>query len=742
MEYEKYFKEGLRYSLITSDEDNSIDIIASFIAWGVRNRKKCFYYVDMNNFAELEFFIKNNHGLELSELIGSGKLVIGSALEFYRENSLSVRLTNIKKIINNVLDEGYTGVALVVDRERVFESKFTEELIYKYEKVLNQLFKEFPIAALNCYNIDKFGVDAIFALSHLNPNFIYKRDGDVYVHNEIKPFLSPKETLGIVYNFLKAREKIKRENKIYEFVGKILGELSYKKSEKEIIETALTYICESSIASYGFAVLERNGKIDVSNIVEYNMPRELISKYEGYIKDGAYANHEIFLRAKCFVIDYQDMSEESKKAFMGYGTYSAIIIPLKYNDYFYGYVWLGTQNKYVSFKDVSESLYKICETIAKLIREYREFKKKEESFIQSSKIQALGELTGGIAHEFNNILTPILGYTQILKNKIDNPELLNYIEMIENSANDGAKIVRRIQEFSRSKKRKKELIDVDRAIVQSVEIAKPKWTSQSQIQKKFINVELDLKSGGFVEGAENEVREIFVNLISNAVDAMPHGGLIKIQSFNKDKSVIIRVRDTGTGMDEDTVQRIFEPFFTTKNDRGNGLGLHIVYNIIKQMKGTIEVESEVGEGSEFIIKLPLKAGRVEEASMVAKTVTTSMYKVLVIDDQIAVAQTVSKMLNSIGHEAVYVTNDSEALELFNREKFDFVLCDLAMQNLSGVQMAKIFKKINNNVPFILMTGWLGKLKSEDLRNVDRVIQKPFSIDEINEVLCNTAKKEA
>lgn len=127
-----------------------------------------------------------------------------------------------------------------------------------------------------------------------------------------------------------------------------------------------------------------------------------------------------------------------------------------------------------------------------MLVEYRRYKKIQDSLIQSRKMQALGELTGGIAHEFNNILTPIIGYIQILKNNINDPILSRYIELIEESAKDGAKIVKRIQDFSKSKHKEKELCDVDRIIIQSVEITKPRWTYESQISKKSIDVKLDL----------------------------------------------------------------------------------------------------------------------------------------------------------------------------------------------------------------------------------------------------------
>ncbi|GFR34875.1 ATP-binding protein [Thermobrachium celere] len=353
-------------------------------------------------------------------------------------------------------------------------------------------------------------------------------------------------------------------------------------------------------------------------------------------------------------------------------------------------------------------------------------------------MQALGELTGGIAHEFNNILTPILGYIQILKNNINDPILNRYIELIEESAKDGAKIVKRIQEFSKSKHKEKELCDINRIIIQSVEITKPKWTYESQICKKSIEVKLDLKAKGFVEGTATELREVFVNIISNAIDAMPNGGLLKIVSYNKNGNIIIKIRDTGIGMTDEVKEKIFEPFFTTKNERGNGLGLSIVYSIIKEMNGTIDVVSKVNEGTEFEIRLPAKGTGLNIEYLSENKEERRAHRVLVIDDQEPVAEAVSEMLKNLGHISEFVVDDEEALEFINKKDYDAVMCDLAMPNCTGIELAERIKSVKN-IPVILMTGWLGNLSEDEKNHVDEIVQKPFSIEELRDVIQKVCK---
>jgi CheY-like chemotaxis protein/anti-sigma regulatory factor (Ser/Thr protein kinase) len=349
-------------------------------------------------------------------------------------------------------------------------------------------------------------------------------------------------------------------------------------------------------------------------------------------------------------------------------------------------------------------------------------------------MKALGELTGGIVHEFNNILTPVLGYTQILKGKLKDPLLEGYIELIENSAMDGARIVKRIQEYAKIKKKIKEPVDIDKAVMQCVEITKPRWTSESQIERKFIDVQMELKSGSIVEGVPTEVREVIVNLISNAVDAMPSGGVIKIKSYNDSDEVVIKLIDNGIGMDKEIREKIFEPFFTTKNERGNGLGLSIVLSIINDMGGSIEVESEKGKGTEFTVRIPICTSAVKSNILRIKKLSCRNLKILIIDDQEAVAKTVSEMLITLGHDVIYAVNEKEAVKKFIDNDIECVLCDLAMPESTGIQMSEKLGRLKTGIPFILMTGWLGKLKESNMTYINEIIQKPFSLDEISEVI--------
>lgn len=730
MNLDKYFKDGVRYHLISSDDDNVVDIIALYFDWALRNNKKCIFYRHNQNINELEFFLEQC-GHNFNSLVESRRLVIDSAYDYFVDKKVYINTDLLVNTIKSALDEGFSGIAIVADRECFFESEYAEDLLYSYEKKLDDIFKTYPISALSIYNIDKFGVDGFFAITHLNPNFIYKVINEIFVHNKEIVSFSYEETLGIVYTFLKRREKSVRENKIFGFISNLSTEISYKRDEREIIETTLKYICNTNYASFGLVDLFPDFE-QVSDVIAYNVPEEMIEIY--YSQQIKKRIEKYFNKVKYILINTQDVEESHREILNKYNIFTYAVLPIKYNEFNFGYLWLASRDVNNALNENAEFLYKVCETVAKMILQFKNYKKIQDGMLLASKLQALGELTGGVAHEFNNILTPILGYVQVLKDKIDDKELIKYLDMIEESAKDGAKIVKRIQEFSSKKNKSIEYVDIDKAIIHSVEITKPKWAYEAQVEDKKIDVLLNLKSGAFVEGIVTEVREVFVNLISNAVDAMPNGGRIDINSYNEDKYVVIKVKDNGIGMSKEILSRIFEPFFTTKNERGNGLGLHIVYNIITSMDGTIEVESKENYGSEFTIKLPIKEITVKEKTNTLSFNNSKNIKILIIDDQVHVANAVHEMLSLLGHDCLIITDNGEIDHVLKSKSFDAVICDLAMPGITGVEIAKKIKEKYPKTFFILMTGWLGKLKEEDLIYVDEIMQKPFSIEELRKAI--------
>ncbi|MDQ3806434.1 MAG: ATP-binding protein, partial [Acidobacteriota bacterium] len=233
-----------------------------------------------------------------------------------------------------------------------------------------------------------------------------------------------------------------------------------------------------------------------------------------------------------------------------------------------------------------------------------------EQYAQIEKLSALGELASGVAHDFNNTLAGILGRAQLLLGTKDPEKIEAGLQLIIKTAKDGAKTIKRIQDFARQRRDHDfRPVSMDQVLLDVREITRPRWKSRAEAAGVQIRLELQLGSDGTaVLGDESELREVLVNMVFNAVDAMPEGGTLTLSTRELADSVEVSVTDTGTGMTEEVRSRVFDPFFTTKGKTGLGLGLAVSYGIIRRHEATVEVHSEVGRGTTFRIKLPAAKG--------------------------------------------------------------------------------------------------------------------------------------
>src|ERR1041385_327619 len=229
-----------------------------------------------------------------------------------------------------------------------------------------------------------------------------------------------------------------------------------------------------------------------------------------------------------------------------------------------------------------------------------------EQFSQLEKLSALGELASGVAHDFNNTLAGILGRAQLLERTNDLEKIKHGLDIIIKTAEDGARTVKRIQDFARQRRDHDfELVSIDQILMDASEITRPRWKNCAEASNIHITLELQIGSNAMVMGDDAELREVLVNMVFNAIDAMPEGGTLMLSTRTEGESVIIKIVDTGVGMYPEVRSRIFDPFFTTKGKAGLGLGLAVSFGIIRRHGGTIEVESQYGNGTEFRITLPI-----------------------------------------------------------------------------------------------------------------------------------------
>ena len=375
-----------------------------------------------------------------------------------------------------------------------------------------------------------------------------------------------------------------------------------------------------------------------------------------------------------------------------------------------------------------------------------------EQFSQVEKLSALGELASGVAHDFNNTLAGILGRAQLLQRTNDAEKVKRGLDIIIKTAEDGAKTVKRIQDFARQRRDHNfELVSVDQILMDASEITRPRWKTCAEASNIHITLDLQFGSNAMVMGDDSELREVLVNMVFNAIDAMPEGGTLSLITQTVEESVIIKIVDTGVGMYPEVRSRIFDPFFTTKGKAGLGLGLAVSFGIIRRHGGNVEVESQYGHGSEFRITLPLAKiaekciSKVEqsapELTPVSPTICVSSSerkqpRMLVVDDEDFVRDLLRDILEGEHCDVYIAENGNQALVLFRQMEFDGVFTDVGMPGMSGWELAREIRQINTRIPIAVITGWGAAVGSNEQKaaGVNWVVPKPFTADRISELV--------
>ncbi len=328
-----------------------------------------------------------------------------------------------------------------------------------------------------------------------------------------------------------------------------------------------------------------------------------------------------------------------------------------------------------------------------IARDITEQKEERERAARADKLRALGQLASGVAHDFNNSLAAILGRAQLLRRQTQDEALVRNVEIIQTAAEDAAATVRRIQTFARKSPAKEfEILDVCSLLNDAIEITRTRWENEARLRGLDYQVTLDAEGGQHTFGSASELREVFVNLIVNAVDAMPEGGRLSISCAREGTRLQLRFADTGTGMPEDVRQKIFDPFFTTKGAQGTGLGLSVSYSIIERHEGLISVSSELGGGTVFTIDLPAVSSQSESDEPTAELIEVPSLSILVVDDEPSVRETLADMLEVMGHRVLLAESGQNALQALAETDCDLVFTDLAMPEMDGWETSREIRK--------------------------------------------------
>ncbi len=385
-----------------------------------------------------------------------------------------------------------------------------------------------------------------------------------------------------------------------------------------------------------------------------------------------------------------------------------------------------------------------------IARDITEQKAIQAKLFQADKLASMGTLAAGVAHSINNVLAAIVARADLLQASAAEPETRRSAEVIQQAAMDGAETVRRLQEFAKIKPRPAvALVDVNQAVRDALELTQARWRDEAQARGAPIAVETRLEAAAPIEGNAAEIREVLVNLILNAADAMPDGGSLRITTADRPRrkaaaagrdgvvdpagTVEVRVEDTGIGMSEAVRRRIFDPFFTTKGIAGTGLGLSVSYGLVTKYRGEITVRSREGEGTTFTLTFPVAGASPGATAGPGPTADPRLGRVLLIEDEAALREAMVEALIRAGHQVEAVVGGREGLERFRPGAFDVVLTDLGMPEVSGLDVARAVKAADPTVYVIVCTGWGNVPGAEEPlreRGVDALLAKPFRIAEV------------
>lgn len=380
----------------------------------------------------------------------------------------------------------------------------------------------------------------------------------------------------------------------------------------------------------------------------------------------------------------------------------------------------------------------VAERTADLQQALAELKSAQQQVVEQERLRALGTMASGVAHDFNNALSIILGYGELVLGHCQDcgaTSAAAQMRTIITTAQDAAKIVRRLREFHRTADEEPERpVDLHTLVEQAIAITEPRWKTQAMGRGVVITTALDLQPVPPILGHAHELRELLTNLVFNAVDAMPAGGALTFRTRAEEGSVLLSLSDSGTGMSEEVRQRCLEPFFSTKGEGGSGLGLSMVYGIIQRHRGLVEIQSQVGCGTTFLLRFPAAGDTAADGAASAACALDRPLRVLVVDDQDVIREIVELYLTSDAH-AVTTAGDAEsALAALSAEPCDLVITDQAMPGMNGEQLALAVKERHPGTRVILLTGFGGGIDGDLPPGIDLIVGKPVSHDDLRRAI--------
>jgi len=385
-----------------------------------------------------------------------------------------------------------------------------------------------------------------------------------------------------------------------------------------------------------------------------------------------------------------------------------------------------------------------------LQRAYDDLRQTQQQVMQQERLRALGQMASGIAHDINNAISPVSLYTEaLLEHEQLSDRARGHLEIIQRAVDDVAQTVSRMGEFYRLREPQASLVPVDlnKLTQQVIDLTRARWSDMAQHGGAAIDMRTELESSlPPIAAVESQIRDALVNLVFNAVDAMPAGGPLLIRTYteanSKSRTVHLEVVDSGIGMDEDTRRRCLEPFFTTKGLRGTGLGLAMVYGVAQRHGATLEIESEPGKGT--VVRLSFSMATLDAtAPHRVRATGVEPTRILIVDDDPLLLKSLRDALEIDGHEVTAANGGQAGIDAFieahgKGTPFPVVITDLGMPHVDGRKVASTIKATAPATIVLMLTGWGRRIVAEgDIPSgVDEVLSKPPKLVELRAALAN------
>ncbi len=418
---------------------------------------------------------------------------------------------------------------------------------------------------------------------------------------------------------------------------------------------------------------------------------------------------------------------------------SALIVPMNFMGRTLGAIEIQSP-ELAAFKHEHATAMRMAANLAAVaienVRLFERERARAEQEAESEKMRSLGQLAAGVAHDFNNSLAAILGRTQLLLRGTADEKQRRSLQVIETASLDAAETVRRIQTFARrAPSEQLSTVSVTKLITDAIQLTRTRWEDDARARGLDYEIKFtpDFRGRDDITANPSEVREVLVNLIFNALDAMPAGGSVELTEQRLEDLIVVEVKDTGQGVPPALRDRIFEPFFTTKGPQGSGLGLAVSYGIIHRHGGTIDVESEVGLGTTFRLKFPLTRLAGAAPREMRRSVLPA-HSVLVVDDEDVVREVLVEMLKELKQHVTETRSAAEALAtLAAGDVFDLMITDLSMPVMDGLKLAAEARKLAPGMMIALATGYgqtIPGISPLDRSLINLIVNKPFQLSDL------------